>query len=94
MTKRIARALLLSVALTTLLIGQGRRTSAQAGAGTNVTKSLHRIEESALRKEVEAAGFRLAATGDFLRNPDDPRSLPVSKNTVPNDEFVLKFVKP
>jgi predicted methyltransferase len=68
--------------------------SAQPGAGVSVTKSLHRIEESVLRKEVEAAGFRLAATGDFLRNPDDPRNVPVQKNTVPNDEFVLKFVKP
>ena len=41
-----------------------------------------------------AAGFRLAASGDFLRNPDDPRDAPVFKNPVRNDEFVLKFVKP
>jgi predicted methyltransferase len=68
--------------------------SAKPGAGVDVTKSLHRIEESLVRKEVEAAGFRLAATGDFLRNPDDPRDTPVFKNPVRNDEFVLKFVKP
>lgn len=68
--------------------------SAKPGEGTGVTKSLHRIEESAVRKEVEAAGFRFVEAADFLRNPADPRELSVFKNTVPNDEFVLKFVKP
>jgi predicted methyltransferase len=68
--------------------------SARAGEGAGVTKSLHRIEESVVRRELEAAGFRFVASGDFLRNPADPRDTPVSKNTVPNDEFVLKFVKP
>lgn len=68
--------------------------SAKPGAGPEVTKALHRIDEAMLRKEVEAAGFRLAASGDFLRNPADARDTPVFKNTVPNDEFVLKFVKP
>ena len=46
------------------------------------------------RREVEAAGFRLAASGDFLRNPADPRNQRVFQPTQPNDEFVLKFVKP
>ena len=68
--------------------------SAKPGAGPEVTKTLHRIEESMVRKEVEAAGFKLAASGDFLRNPNDPRDAVVFKNPVPNDEFVLKFVKP
>ena len=68
--------------------------SAKPGAGTNETKSLHRIEESVVRKEIEAAGFRYVGAADFLRNPNDPRDVTVFKNTVPNDEFVLKFVKP
>ena len=68
--------------------------SAKAGAGVSVAKSLHRIEERVVREEVEAAGFRFAASGDFLRNPADPRDAPVFKNAVRNDEFVLKFVKP
>jgi predicted methyltransferase len=68
--------------------------SAQAGAGTSVAKSLHRIEESVVVKEVLAAGFKLAARADFLRNPADPRDVTVFKNPVRNDEFVLKFVKP
>jgi predicted methyltransferase len=68
--------------------------SAKPGSGPEVTKSLHRIDESMLRKEVEAAGFKLVDAADFLRNPADPREVPVFKNPVPNDEFVLKFVKP
>lgn len=69
--------------------------SAQAGAGTSVTKSLHRIEEAALRREVEAAGFKLEAEGDFLRNPADPRDKHFSDVTgAPNDRFVLRFVRP
>jgi predicted methyltransferase len=73
--------------------------SAKPGSGLSVVESLHRIEESALRSEVEAAGFRLAAEGDFLRNPDDardwspsPRSAGERRGT--SDRFVLKFVKP
>jgi predicted methyltransferase len=68
--------------------------SARPGAGIGVGKALHRIEETIVRQEVEAAGFRLAAAGDFLRNPADPRDAAVFKPTQPNDEFVLKFVKP
>jgi predicted methyltransferase len=68
--------------------------SAKPGAGVSVAKSLHRIEESVVRQEVQAAGFRLVESADFLRNAADPRDVPVFKNTVRNDEFVLKFVKP
>jgi predicted methyltransferase len=68
--------------------------SAQPGAGVGVVKSLHRIEESTLRGELEAAGFKLAAEGDFLRNPRDLRDTPVFRPQTPVDEFVLKFVKP
>jgi len=64
--------------------------------GTGITESgtLHRIEESFLRKEVEAAGFRLLAEGEFLRNPNDPRDRNTPEPLQPKDEFVLKFVKP
>lgn len=68
--------------------------SAKAGDGLTVTQTLHRIEESALRKEVEAAGFKLVAEGDFLRHPEDARDTNVNRSTTPNDEFVLKFQKP
>jgi predicted methyltransferase len=62
--------------------------------GVNVSKTLHRIGESALKAEVEAAGFRLVATGDFLRHPEDQRTAVVFRNPTPVDEFVLKFQKP
>ena len=68
--------------------------SAQAGAGVSVAKSLHRIEETTLRREIEAAGFRLAAEADFLRHREDPRDSIVFRPQVPVDEFVLKFVRP
>jgi predicted methyltransferase len=68
--------------------------SAKPGEGTSVAKTLHRIEESTLRQEIEAAGFKLVTEGDFLRHPEDPRDAAVFKPQVPTDEFVLKYQKP
>ncbi|MCC6534067.1 MAG: class I SAM-dependent methyltransferase [Burkholderiales bacterium] len=68
--------------------------SGRPGTGISESKSLHRVEEALVRKEIEAAGFRLAEEGNFLRNPKDPRDQSVFKPRQPNDEFVLKFVKP
>jgi predicted methyltransferase len=68
--------------------------SAKAGAGTSVGKTLHRIEESVLRAEVEAAGFKLVAEGNWLRHPEDTREERIFGSKTPVDEFVLKFQKP
>ena len=68
--------------------------SARAGDGTSVAKTFHRIEESTLKSEVEAAGFKLVDEGDFLKHPEDPRDAAVFRPKVPVDEFVLKFQKP
>ncbi len=68
--------------------------SGQPGTGISESKSLHVIEEAFLRREVEAAGFKLVAEVNFLRNPADSRSQPVAKPAQPNDEFVLKFQRP
>ena len=68
--------------------------SAKAGAGVSGSKTLHRIEEVVVRQEVEAAGFKLVAAADFLRNPDDPREATSSRAAFRVDAFVLKFVKP
>jgi predicted methyltransferase len=68
--------------------------SARPGEGTSVAKTVHRIEESTLRQEIEAAGFKLAAEADFLRHPEDPRDAAVFRPQVPVDEFVLKYQKP
>jgi predicted methyltransferase len=64
------------------------------GTGISESGTLHRIEESFLRSEVEAAGFRLAEEGRFLRNPNDPRDRETPDPAQPKDEFVLKFVRP
>jgi predicted methyltransferase len=73
--------------------------SARAGTGAADVETLHRIEESELVGDVERAGFELAASADFLRNPDDPRDWSASPRTAgekrgTSDRFVLRFVKP
>jgi predicted methyltransferase len=68
--------------------------SARPGDGTSVAKTLHRIEESIVRQELEAAGFKLVEEANFLRNPEDPRDAAVFRPKAPNDEFVLKYQKP
>lgn len=64
------------------------------GTGISESSTLHRIEADFVRREVESAGFRLAAEGDFLRNPADPRDRETPEGGQPKDEFVLKFVRP
>jgi predicted methyltransferase len=69
--------------------------SAARGDGASVGKIFHRIEESVLRREVEAAGFKLVAEGDFWRHPEDTRDFSIQPPpNRPVDEFVLKFQKP
>jgi predicted methyltransferase len=73
--------------------------SAKAGTGLADVETLHRIDEATVRKEVEAAGFKLAAEGDFLRAPGDARDWSASPRTAgekrgTSDRFVLKYVKP
>ena len=68
--------------------------SGRAGTGISESGTLHRVEEALVRREVEAAGFRLAAEGAFLRNPNDPRDREEPDPPQPKDEFVLRFVKP
>ncbi|HEY3635874.1 MAG TPA: hypothetical protein VGK95_12560 [Caldimonas sp.] len=68
--------------------------SGRPGTGISESGTLHRVEEALVRREVEAAGFRLAAEGTFLRNPADPRDRNVPDPPQPKDEFVLRFVKP
>jgi predicted methyltransferase len=68
--------------------------SARSGDGITVAKTLHRIEESVLRQEIGAAGFKLVDEGSFLRHSEDPRDAAVFRPQVPVDEFVLKYRKP
>jgi predicted methyltransferase len=68
--------------------------SALPGQGTSVGQTLHRIEESTLRQELEGVGFHLVAEGDFWRSASDTHNFPSYKPDVPVDNFVLKFERP
>jgi len=68
--------------------------SARVGDGAAVGKTFHRIEEDTVKHEVAAAGFKLVAEGNFLRNSEDPRNTLVFRSPVPVDNFVLRFQKP
>src|SRR5215469_10525471 len=48
--------------------------SAKPGAGTSVVETLHRSDETLVKSEIEAAGFKLVDHGDFLRIPQDARA--------------------
>jgi predicted methyltransferase len=68
--------------------------AALPGQGTSVGHTLHRIEESTLRQELEGVGFSVVAEGNFWRNPNDTHDFPSFKPDMPVDNFVLKFGKP
>ncbi len=70
--------------------------SAPAGSGLSDTDTLHRIDEAVVKKEVEAAGFRLVAESNILRNKADDRTAKVFDLAIrgKTDQFVLKFRKP
>jgi predicted methyltransferase len=72
--------------------------AAKDGSGVADVGTLHRIDEKVVRDQVEAAGFRLESTGDFLRNPQDTRDWNASPDADPRsgtqERFALRFVKP
>ncbi|MET0391103.1 MAG: methyltransferase domain-containing protein [Polyangiales bacterium] len=73
--------------------------SGRTRSGTDEVSSLHRIEESVVREEIEKAGFKLAGEGHFLRNPADARDWNDAPSAAADrrgtsDRFVLKFEKP
>jgi predicted methyltransferase len=73
--------------------------SAEKGSGDRDAEKLHRIDEELVKKEITAAGFKLDAESDVLRNPEDkrdwnssPRAAGEKRGT--SDRFTLRFVKP
>jgi predicted methyltransferase len=70
--------------------------SAAKDAPADVTDTLHRIDESVVRREVEAAGFKFDSASMVLANPADPRTAKVFDKSIRGhtDQFVLKFRKP
>jgi predicted methyltransferase len=73
--------------------------SAVPGHGIKDCKTLHRIDETLVIREVMAAGFKSDDSADFLRNPNDNRDWNASPAAAgekrgTSDRFVLKFVRP
>ena len=70
----------------------------EAPAGTTVegVTRLHRIEKAQVIREVQAAGFKLAAQGDFLRAPADDHTLSIFDKAIQGhtDQYALRFVEP
>lgn len=66
------------------------------GSGLAATDSLHRIDATQVRKEVEAAGFEFDGESSALRNPADPRTANVFDKAIRGhtDQFVYRFRKP
>lgn len=69
---------------------------AAPGSPANVTDTLHRIEPSVVRREVEAAGFAFEGESKLLANPDDPHTAGPFNAAIQGhtDQFIYKFRKP
>jgi predicted methyltransferase len=70
--------------------------AAKGGSGLGDTDTLHRIDPAVVKSEVEAAGFKLEAEGDFLHNPADDHTLKVFDDKIRHhtDQFAFRFRKP
>lgn len=66
------------------------------GTGLSATNTTHRIDVEAVKTELAAAGFKLEAESDVLKNPADPHTANVFSPTIrgKTDQFMLKFRKP
>ena len=70
--------------------------TAEAGSGLRDTETLHRIDEATVKREVMAAGFKLASESKVLRNAEDTHTLKVFDPAIRHktDQFILIFRKP
>lgn len=66
------------------------------GIGISQTSTLHRIEDVAVIREVEAAGFKLESRSAILEHPADDHTIKVVETGIrgKTDQFVLRFRKP
>ncbi len=69
---------------------------AAKGSPANVTDTLHRIEPSTVRREVEAAGFKFVGESTVLSTSADPHTAGVFNPSIQGrtDQFILKFRRP
>jgi predicted methyltransferase len=65
------------------------------GSPDNVTDTLHRIEPSVVRREVEAAGFKFVGESNSLANANDPHTAGPFDASIQGktDQFIFKFRK-
>ena len=70
--------------------------AAEKGSAFRDTSTLHRVDAEAVKKEVEAAGFKLEGESDVLHNPGDAHTDKVFDAGIKGktDQFILKFRKP
>ena len=68
--------------------------AAAPSAPVTTSKQYHRLDEAIEKKEIEAAGFKLAGEGNFLRAPSDTHDFIIFGAKQPIDIYVLKFRKP
>ncbi|HYA66380.1 MAG TPA: hypothetical protein VEE84_06810 [Burkholderiaceae bacterium] len=68
--------------------------AAAPGSGLRDTKTLHRIDEEVVVKELQHAGFVLEERSDFLRNAQDPHTEAFFDMKTPSDRFALRWVRP
>ena len=70
--------------------------SGRAGTANTEVLSLHRIEGTLVRREVEAAGFVFDGETTALANPEDDRTINVFDAAIRGrtDQFVYRFRKP
>ncbi|MBS2026422.1 MAG: class I SAM-dependent methyltransferase [Deltaproteobacteria bacterium] len=74
-------------------------SSAKPGTGLQDAKTLHRIDETVVRQQVEAAGFHFLRADESLRNPADTRDWNASPSAAKekrgtSDRFIFVFEKP
>ncbi|HTH97064.1 MAG TPA: methyltransferase [Stellaceae bacterium] len=70
--------------------------AAEPGSGLRDTNTRHRIDEAVVKKEVEAAGFKLIGESKVLHNPADDHQKRIFDPAIRGrtDQFILKFQKP
>ncbi len=69
---------------------------AAPASGLRDTNTLHRIDPVVVKREAEAAGFKLVSESKILANTEDDHTKPVFDTSIRRhtDQFVLKFRKP
>jgi predicted methyltransferase len=73
--------------------------SAEKGSGLRDVQTIHRIDEEEVKKEILAAGFKLDAESEVLRNAADTRDWNASPGAAAekrgtSDRFTYRFIKP